>query len=122
VTSKVYESISATFSPESSLIVHADKGWHDHILWGKCDFFEKLGLAANERGIATFLVRADSLGAPSPLEGPQKRIMVGPRRFRGPNIFHAFPAYIKGFWYLDPQGYFWNSSMMTKQFDPDSEP
>jgi hypothetical protein len=46
--------------------------------------------------------------------------MVGPRRFQGPQIFHAFPAYIKGFWYLDPQGYFWNSSMMTRPFDPAS--
>ena len=120
VTTGVFKPVQGEVLPDQALVVHADKGWHDHILWGKCDFFEKLGLAAQERGIATFLVRADSLSAPSPLEGPQKRIMVGPRRFRGPNIFHAFPAYIKGFWYLDPQGYFWNSSMMTKQFDPDS--
>lgn len=119
-TVEAFQAFQGEALPGNALIVHADKGWHDHILLGKCDFFEKLGQAAKARGIATLLVRADSPGAPSPLEGPQKRIMVGPRRFQGPNIFHAFPAYIKGFWYLDPMGYFWNSSMMMMPFDPAS--
>ena len=101
-----------------ALVVHADKGWYDQIHRGQSGFFEKLGLAAQKRGIATFLVRADGPGAPSPLVGPQKRIMVGPRRLQGPNIFHVFPSYITGFWYLDPKGYFWNSTMMDKPFDP----
>lgn len=51
------------------------------------------------------------------LKGPHKHIMFGPKRSQGANVFHGFPTYIRGFWYLDPMGYFWNSSMMTKPFD-----
>jgi Capsule polysaccharide biosynthesis protein len=118
VVKGVFEVFRGETLPDQALVVHANNNWHDHILWGYCGFFEKLGHAAQERGIATLLVRSDRIGAPSPLVGPQKRIMVGPRKFRGPNIFHAYPSYIEGFWYLDPQGYFWNSTMMDKPFDP----
>lgn len=118
MTAGVFAPYQGEALPKDALVVHAEAGWHDHILQGKCDFFEKLGQAVQGRGIAPILVRADAPGAPSPLEGGQRRIMVGPRRFRGPLIHHAFPAYIKGFWYLDPQGYFWNSSLMTRRFDP----
>lgn len=118
MTTGLFEPVPASGVPDDALVVHADKGWHNHILSGKSDFFEKLGRAAQAQGIATLLIRSDSLGAPSPLEGPQKRIMVGPRKFRGAHIFHAFPAYITGFWYLDRMGYFWNSSLMTTPFDP----
>lgn len=114
----IFEPIHDKALPERALIVHADKGWHDHIAQGKCDFFEKLGEAVMARGLAPLLVRADGPDAPSPLDGRQRRIMVGPRSFRAPHILHAYPAYIRGFWYLDPQGYFWNSSLMAARFNP----
>jgi len=118
MTKGLFEPIPPSGIPDNALVVHADKGWHAHILSGKCDFFEKLGQAAQAQGIATLLISAQEPDAPHPVQGPQKRIMVGPRRFQGPHIFHAFPAYITGFWYLDRKGYFWNSSMMTTPFDP----
>lgn len=104
--------------PDRALVVHADRGWHDHILGGHCDFFEKIGRAARDRGLDTLLVRADRPGGNTLPDGPQTHILIGPKRLRGRQVFHAWPAYIKGFWYLDPRGYFWNSSILTTGFDP----
>lgn len=104
--------------PDQALIVHADASWYDHVRKGGAAFFEAIGKAAQARGIATVLTPADRFRAPEHRPG-HRHILFGPKHLHGPGIFHAFPAYIKGFWYLDPQGYFWNSSLVDKVFDPE---
>ncbi len=106
--------------PQRALIVHADENWHRPIARGHVDFFEKLAQVLGARGVPIYLVAARDPRSASLLDGQYLHILIGPRRPKGARIFHVFPAYIKGFWYLDPQGYFWNSSLMGQVFDPEA--
>ena len=102
-----------------ALCVHADQGWYDHILTGGCDFFEYIARAAPQHGLDCLVFRDGTLAARRALRLGKLHILIGPKRHHGPNIFHAQPSYINGFWNLDPKGYFWNSSVVAKSFDPD---
>lgn len=104
----------------NSVIVHAEPGWMDHILTGECDFFEKIGYIADKRNLGAFVVNSDELRSVTLLSTNNIHIMMGPKRHRGRNIYHAHPSYIPGFWYLDTKGYFWNSSISKKPFLPET--
>jgi hypothetical protein len=45
-------------------------------------------------------------------------ILIGPRKPVGPGILHVHPAYVRGFWYLDPRGVHHASSLAVAPFDP----
>lgn len=111
---------SSDILPEDALVVHAEEAWFDHLAQGGAAFFEKIAKAATAAGHPAYLVAAESRQAARLRAGPYTHIMMGPKRHRGPRIFHAQPSYIKGFWYLDPQGYFWNASVADAVFDPET--
>lgn len=100
------------------LILHAEEAWFRHILEGHCDFFEKIGAAAQAQGYKPLLIHAENLLSFELLDSNHLQIVIGPKRPKGARIFHAQPSYLKGFWYLDPQGYYWNSSLVDQEFDP----
>lgn len=101
-----------------ALIVHADDTWFNHVRDGGAEFFEKIAHAASDRAIEPWLVHSESVESFLLLNEDHTHIMIGPKRHNGPRIFHAHPSYLRGYWYLDPKGYFWNSSIVDKQFDP----
>ncbi|MFA3918073.1 capsular polysaccharide export protein, LipB/KpsS family [Ruegeria hyattellae] len=47
-----------------------------------------------------------------------KHIVVGIRKAQGARILNAHTSYIWGFWYLDPKGFYWSSSLVDTEFDP----
>lgn len=104
----------------TAIVVHAERAWADHILRGENLFFEKLGKLAASRGLVPLLTRAEEILSPLMLEAGGLHVMMGPKRHQGENIFHAHPSYLRGFWYLDTKGYFWNSSIRDKQFSANS--
>lgn len=116
----VFQPPGSAPAPDRALIVHAEDRYFEHICSGGCDFFEKVGSAARERGITPLIFRSDDPMGAALFDEPHKHLMVGPRRRKGPNIFHVYPAYVQGYWYLDTQGYFWKSSMLGKTFDPEN--
>ncbi|THH35865.1 hypothetical protein E4Z66_12385 [Aliishimia ponticola] len=113
-----FTAMSGPRAPERSVIVHADDTWYGHILRGEAGFFEKLGQALIAAGYAPRIVRDGDLNAVALMAQTRPQIVVGPKRHRGAHIWHAHPSYIRNYWYLDPQGYFWNSSLVEAAFDP----
>lgn len=107
-------------SRKQPLIVHAEEAWFRHILEGGCEFFEKIGASAHARGCKPLLIHAEDVLSFGLLGSDHLQIVIGPKRTQGPRIFHAQPSYLRGFWYLDPQGYYWNSSLSGQLFDPQS--
>lgn len=105
--------------PKLPLIIHASEDWYGKILSGDCQFLEKLGQTASEKGFRLLLVQIKSLISDTVLETEYLQMAVGPRRPQAANLFHAHPSYILGFWYLDVNGYFWNSSLITTEFRPE---
>ena len=105
-------------SRKQPLIVHAEEAWFRHILEGGCEFFEKIGASAHARGCKPLLIHAEDVLSFGLLGSDHLQIVIGPKRTQGPRIFHAQPSYLRGFWYLDPQGYYWNSSLSGQLFDP----
>lgn len=104
------------------LIIHASDEWHDRIASGECDFIEKLGADACERGYRLLLTHFRSDLSHALRNSDYLQISVGPRRLQGSRMFHAYPSYILGFWYLDKSGYHWNSTVKHLPFEPEQIP
>ncbi|MES2432436.1 MAG: hypothetical protein V4586_01245 [Pseudomonadota bacterium] len=103
-----------------SLIVHAAESWYQDIVAGRFDFFEKLGSKAQAEGLATALVAAQTPASSTLLQSRNHvHILIGPRQPIRPNILHAHPGYLRGFWYLDPAGVNMASSLLRRPFRPD---
>ena len=102
-----------------TVVFHADQAWLASIRNGEHEFFRKLVPFLTGKGISTRLV--DARGAASKVLIGQKNINIivaGPPGY-GPNLLHAMPSYVWGFWYLDEVGTYWNSSLRFSRFCPD---
>ncbi len=101
------------------LIVHASDEWHDRILNGECDFIENLGPTAKAQGYRFLLTHFKSDLSYGVRETNHLQISMGPRRLAGNRMYHAYPSYVPGFWYLDKTGYHWNSGVRHMKFKPE---
>ena len=101
-----------------ALVIHAEPAWHDHVAAGENEYFRKIIEKAQTEGWPTYLVPSESRASRQAIHWPRPiiHLVIGPKRYRGPNIFHAQPSYLPGYWYLDPQGYYWNSSLAIAPF------
>jgi len=104
---------------ERSLVIHASESWFESVKSGQFDFFEKLATKAISEGIIPWIIRSQSSRSQQIIQQDHIHILIGPRRPVGRNIYHAHPSYIWGFWYLDPEGVIWNSSLAALKFDAD---
>lgn len=109
-------SLRAGLSGPPALIFHAEPAWYEFILSGENDFSAKIAEASP--GLPVYVIEAEALWSSLVLSGPHLHIMLGPKRHRGARIFHAQPGYVPGYWYLDPEGYYWNASIARADFDP----
>lgn len=103
-----------------TVVIHADAGWHDRISAGEVDFFTQLGRKLTEEGIPFRLTARGGQTSKILLGQDHVHVMVGQEPAYGPNILHAHPAYVWGFWYLDEIGVFWNSSLRLSRFVPET--
>ncbi len=113
-----FDKMTPALKTGRALVIHAGETWYDAVLAGKFDFFARLAETAAEMGLQTHLVRAER-GASTRLidMGRHLNVLIGPRAPIGPGIWHAHPGYLRGFWYLDPQGVNMQSSLVDAQFD-----
>ena len=107
-------------APENSVIVHASKSWFSAVRNGQFDFFEKLGKRALEEGFTPLLVREETPKSAKLLAKPHVHILCGNRLPTQHKALFAMPTYVWGFWYLDPKGIHWNSSLVDEAFVPDA--
>ncbi len=101
-----------------SIIVHAKGSWYSSITHGKFDFFEKLAAHARFRRYDCYVIDADLKESKEILHDRHCHIMVGQTARSDQPAFYAMPSYIWGFWYLDPEGVHWNSSVREMTFNP----
>ncbi|MEJ2028793.1 MAG: hypothetical protein P8X66_02775 [Maritimibacter sp.] len=103
------------------LIVHADSGWVRPVQRGEDHFLPKLVGEMMQQGIETRLVRARTKPADILLDPAQDHIhiMMGDAPGYRRNLLHVEESYIKGFWYLDEIGVYWNSSLRLMNFAPE---
>ncbi|MEX0350471.1 MAG: hypothetical protein AB3N15_13695 [Paracoccaceae bacterium] len=102
---------------KTPLVVHATESWYEKLVRGEIDFFEKIAASASENGHKPLLVRAKTVKSRLALTMDHKHIVVGLRKAQRARILHAHTSYLWGFWYLDPKGYYWTSSLAGTQFD-----
>ena len=102
-----------------TVVIHAEAGWHRLISDAKIDFFTKLSERLTIEGVPSRVALAGGQTSKVLLAQDHLHIMVGMQPAYGPNILHAHPSYIWGFWYLDEIGYHWNSSLRMAQFLPE---
>ncbi|MEM7242640.1 MAG: hypothetical protein AAF429_10695 [Pseudomonadota bacterium] len=107
-----------TIREDRALVVHAYGKRFSAIQEGRVVFFEKLAQYAQREGLPCYLVDQSELASGILQESDHINIIFGPSHADGPNLFHADESYIVGFWYLDPKGVFWNSSLADAEFDP----
>ena len=108
-------------SGRRTVIVHADAGWIGSVLDGSDGIWPKLVGELAHQGIETRVVRTRSKPADI-LQDPASdhvHIVMGDLPSYGRNTLHVEEGYIKGFWYLDEIGVFWNSSLRLSQFCPE---
>lgn len=110
-----FDGMTPTLKTGRALVIHAGESWYDAIAAGRFDFFPKL---AEVVGLPATLIRAEK-GASSRLmeSGRHLNVVIGPRAPVGPDIWHAHPGYLRGFWYLDPLGVNMHSSLVAARFD-----
>ncbi len=99
-----------------TVVFHASADWHDRISSGQVDFFARLGERLTIEGVPYRLAAAGGASSRVLLAQDHVHVMVGGAACYGPNILHAHPAYVWGFWYLDEIGIHWNSSIRLARF------
>ena len=102
-----------------TVVFHAREDWHDRISRGEVDFFARLGERLTGEGVPYRLAAAGGATSRVLLAQDHVHVMVGGAPCNGPNILHAHPAYIWGFWYLDEIGVHWHSSIRLARFSPE---
>lgn len=102
-----------------SAIIHAYGNWQTPIAAGKHDFINKLDGKLKFEGISTYLVEGASRTGRALLAEPHIHILVGGPAMYGPNIMHANPSYLWGFWYFDEVGHGSDSSIKFTRFAPE---
>ena len=100
------------------LIVHAAESWHAAVMGGRFDFFVKLAATARAEAVQPLLVKAERPASQRLLGQRGLHLLIGPRHPVAPNVLHVHPGYLWGFWYLDPQGVNYRSSLGQLTFDP----
>lgn len=116
----LFQPVGSAAPAAGALIVHASESWMSAIARGDFDFFEKLGARARSEGAQTYLVPAETPESRGLLAERHVHIMVGPRHAISGSALFAMPSYIWGFWYFDPRGINWHSSLADQPFKPDS--
>lgn len=103
------------------VLIHAAAGWISPVLDGSDGFWPKIVGELAHQGIETRVVRARSKPA-AILQDPAANhvhVMMGDLPSYERNTLHVEEGYIRGFWYLDEIGVFWNSSLRLSQFCPE---
>lgn len=104
---------------QPSLIFHAKESWFESLCEGKFDFVEKIAAKAAQMGHQTYAVPYDSPVSQTLCTADHAHIFLGKtKRITRPALY-AIPSYIWGFWYLDPLGVNWDSSLENADFVPD---
>lgn len=104
-------------NPGLSVVLHADAYWHSAIREGRIDFFDRLQKKLVDQGVPTRLVPLDGAASKVLLAQDHVNILAGGGPRIGRNLLYAAPAYVWGFWYLDPRGLHWRSSIRRAEFD-----
>lgn len=107
-------------SAGKTVVLHCDVGWLSRIRDGEIDFFSKLSKRLSREGLPLRLVAIGGASSKVLLGQDHVHINVGGPPGYAPNMLHAGPAYIWGFWYLDEVGLNWNSSIRFAGFNPDT--
>ena len=79
-------------------VVHAQEGWVDTVAEGKFDFFTRLTPHLAAQGVASVVVNLGSPLSEAMLNQNHVHVILGDRPQYRPNVMHATPAYIWGFW------------------------
>ncbi len=103
------------------VVIHADTGWIGPVSDGFDGFWPKLIGELAHQGVETRVVRWRSKQAETLLDpsADHLHVVMGDMPNFGHNMLHVEESYIKGFWYLDEIGVYWNSSLRLSQFCPD---
>ena len=101
-----------------TVVLHTNEYWHAPIRDGRIDFFDKLFKLLVHKGVAIRLVSLGGTASDVLLGQDHLNIIVGDKNRAGRNLLYAAPTYIWGFWYLDPKGVNWTSSIRRAAFDP----
>jgi hypothetical protein len=108
--------LSLPRAADPAILLHASETWFDSARRGDFDFVEALADIARSRGVTAHLLRAERplarLAARSHLN-----MLLGTPPYPGRWAFHIRPAYVPGFWYLDPEGVHRRSSVTRAAFD-----
>lgn len=102
-----------------SAVIHADPTLIKDIRSGRIDFFAKLIRILTQKGLPTRIVEANGQTANIVSGDDSLHIIAGNTPYYGPNVMHANPSYIWGFWYFDEIGVNANSSLRFAHFNPD---
>ncbi len=103
------------------LVVHTETGWAEPVAKGSDSFLPKLVAELTGHGIETRMVRARTKTAEilNDPEADHIHITMGDAPAYGRNMLHVEESYIRGFWYLDEIGVYWNSSLRLMPFAPE---
>ncbi|GFE65557.1 capsular polysaccharide export protein, LipB/KpsS family [Litoreibacter roseus] len=100
------------------IVIHSSFLWFERLQAGKSMFFAKLEERAALEQVPIFLVDAENTTSQRLRDLDHVHLYL---RYRNPYInkgFHIATGYIRGFWYCDPKGVNWNSSIVNMEFDP----
>ena len=103
------------------VIVHADAGWFGPLSDGADGFWPKAARELAQQGIDPRMVRARARTAARLIDPGARHVHVvmGDMPGYGANLLHVEMGYVRGFWYLDEVGGFWNSSLRLAPFAPE---
>jgi hypothetical protein len=104
------------------IAVHAGESWYGAVRDGRFDFFTRLAAKAEQEGVERLLIRAERPASRRLLAQPGLHLLIGPRQPVGPHVLHVHPGYLYGFWYLDPEGVNYASSIGAQAFPGAGQP
>ena len=103
------------------LIFHAQLRKNFNLLKSNSQFASKISQYAEKSFSKCFYVEShDPLSTLTIGIEEHHHIFCGISNDLPRHVWKAHPAYILGFWYLDPNGIHWNSSLNDKIFDPNA--
>lgn len=102
-----------------SVIFHAKESWLDSVRDEKFDFTRKIATHAHAHGVQAYTVEAATELSTTLLDQNHAQIFIGHHPETQRPVLHAMPSYVWGFWYLDPMGVNWHSSLAAKPFCPE---
>jgi len=102
-----------------TIIVHCAEGWLGPVTDGAFDFFTKLEQHAFSLGWQLLSVAEGSAASQALVDRGGRHLVIGGHARYRPGLLHVAPAYLWGFWYLDPLGTYWQSSIALSDFPKD---